>query len=643
MGGNNGGGYSFGQRLMAAGSSDPMGTFQKIDATNQAKAVQSDLVNYTGGYDPKTGINWATGRQTPDNPMAEMSKDPMMGIFARTNPQQFLSTVATQIMAPPKPYQITTPEGTSQTRLFTAPQAMAWQAANPKGSIVGSDNAKPLDPNTPVQTAETYQGGYKQEMQRTPGTNTWAPLGGRGAPAVLPQSDLGKLAFDMNNGFMGGGSFIPGQQGSGAHPNSGTGTVPAASPVTQSGPSSFGPPPTSPALAQPFRAGISALAPDGSIPQTAAQTSMGSSANPGGSGIPSQAGFNDLFRAALQKPIVEAQQSQLNLQKTQQEVDAAKAKNAFTTLPPNLYADNPQPGKLAYNDEYIQNLPPQSQARFSSLPPEIQAQLGPILSGKTAPPESGRAMTDPILQNVLRSASLVDPNFNEQTWRARNKQIQDLASHDAASAGGQKIAAQTLTEHLFGLADAAADNKNNSWAGTPGNWVDNFAVGAFPPGAIGNSAAKKGNLENFRVHKIGVGEEGTKVQSGSAGTDSSKAEMAGRFSEDADISSNIGAIGGLADMMQQRVQSQVDKHNSIMGTHVTVADWLGPDAMKKYGALQQLSNDMKAGKRVDPAYVKQTLSRAAGGQAGASGRWDNGTPIPPGSKLNWTPEKGLHP
>lgn len=287
--------------------------------------------------------------------------------------------------------------------------------------------------------------------------------------------------------------------------------------------------------------------------------------------------------------------------------------NKLTGQSDNLGAPTPPPNQQPFSSPYIKTLAPDAQQRFSQVNPSLQPLVSQILSGALQPPENGKAITDPKTRNLLTQAIQVDPSFNEQVWRARNDANKDMAASTPNSFGGQRIAAQTLIGHLTGLLDSAADNNNASSLGSLGNSAANTGVQYTSPGTIGNSAAKKAALENFNVHKIGVGEEGTKIMSGSAGTDTAKADMEERFSPDADISSTVGSVGALADMMRQRVQSQLDKYNGIMRTNMTPEDILGPKASAQYKALQQISQDAKSGKPITPQYVKQVLSKLGNG------------------------------
>lgn len=276
--------------------------------------------------------------------------------------------------------------------------------------------------------------------------------------------------------------------------------------------------------------------------------------------------------------------------------------------PANQPAQSGQAAPFFMND-FIKGLPQDAQQRFAQIPAAQQPVIAGILSGATPPPPgTGRSPEIMgMMQDQLRKAAYVLPNFNEQLWQARNEQTKDMTNSTPNSAGGQRVAAQTLTGHIWGLLDAAADNNNNNFLGNIGNMADNALVANTGQGTHGNSAAKKAALENFKVHQIGVGEEGTKVMSGQAGTDSAKKDMQDRFTENGDIPSTVGSTGALAEMMQQRIQSQVDKQNSIMGTNMTPADWLGPKAMKQYNAIQQIAEAAKSGQEVTPKSVKMTL------------------------------------
>jgi len=551
-----------GQGALALFSKDPVGTLSKLAAARQSNAIQSDLTNYTGGYDPKTGINWASGRQIPENPIAEMSKDPMMGIFARTNPQQFLTTVASQIMAPPEAYQVTNKDGTSQTRLFTRPQIMAWQQANPEGSAVKSDNAKPLDPNTPMQTVKGFQGGREQEFVRQPGTTNWGTLGEPGAPAVMPQSDIGKMAFDMRN-FMGGGSAVPGQQGSGA-PNGGslgTGVVPKASPPTQAGSAMFSPPAAAPALAQPFRAGITALpnnfAPGVSAlpgqapqaPQVSAQSAMGATPNPNGSGVPD---IKSLFQAAMMKPILESQ-------KLQGEVGLQQARNALNGMPDNLTG----------NDAYSwveQNLPNGK---------ELSAMARKVASGDQKPPPIGRpgSIGEQVQALVARAEPGVDVG---QRFRTEQEYSQ------AGPTGKAIRAVDTTIRHADKMLQTFDEMHNGS-------------IPVF--NSIGNAASEavgSGVPGQFNTERDAVAAEARKVFAGASGGGLSELnEWKANLPQNASPERMQKSAQALIDLLQGRIEPLLFNYNQTTGKNKTIEDFLSPDSVKIWQRVKAAAAGVK--------------------------------------------------
>lgn len=279
-----------------------------------------------------------------------------------------------------------------------------------------------------------------------------------------------------------------------------------------------------------------------------------------------------------------------------------------------------------YKGDYIKSLPDDAQARFAALSPAVQLQLGPILAGRTSPPESGRAQTDPQLKHVLRLAAFVDPEFNEQTWRERNKMATEFADMSQSKLGGMQASAQKILNHTTDALGAGADLNNNSWLGTTGNYLDNGLVRQAPPGAPGNSPAKKAALTNAQGYKQGVGDEFEKLMAGGPGAQAAKQEAQKLMDEDQDISGLIGGASAVAEMMRGQVQPQLDKYNQIMGTKLSMQDWLGKEANAKYLLIQQMASDIKAGKKVDAQEVRKridALSSPTG--TGSTGSWNDPT------------------
>jgi hypothetical protein len=306
----------------------------------------------------------------------------------------------------------------------------------------------------------------------------------------------------------------------------------------------------------------------------------------------------------------------------------------------------PQAPALVYKGDYIKSLPPEAQARFASLSPAMQLQLGPILSGKTSPPESGRAQTDPHLQRVLRTASLIDPDFDEQAWRERNKAAVDLAdTKSPGSSGGQRVAARTFLGHATDLLQAAANKNNTSALGTAGNWVDNALVDHTSPGTPGNSTAKKTVQNKFGIAREGVAEELGKIVSGGAPTVDQRKTISEQFGDNADVSSVVGGVGEAAEMMAKRIQSQVDSYNMTMKTHETLQSWLGPEAYKQYQTLVKIAEDSEGGKKTDVATVKKSLAaiKPGGDEASAEAVPGAGVIIQNGNRFDAKTHQYLGP
>lgn len=340
--------------------------------------------------------------------------------------------------------------------------------------------------------------------------------------------------------------------------------------------------PNAPGGAQPAPSGV--VARDGTIP-TGAMQPVGAT--------------------AADKPVYDATAA----------TDRSPERRPWLTAPPAATAPQQGTPRMVYSDEYIHALPAQSQAAFAALPPAIQFQLGPILSGKASPPESGRAQTDPQLKNILRMAAMVDPNFNEQTWRQRNKMATEYVDMSNGKLGGMQASSQKVLNHLTDAIGAGADMGNDSWLGTPGNFVDNALVRQAPPGAPGNSPAKKSALTSAQGFKKGVGEEFEKFMAGAPGAEKSKEEAQRLLDEDQDISGLIGGAGAIAEMMKGQAEPQLAKYNEAMGAHKTLRDWLGPESTAKYDFIQQLAADVKAGKNVDATEVKRRLAALRAGAA----------------------------
>lgn len=287
-----------------------------------------------------------------------------------------------------------------------------------------------------------------------------------------------------------------------------------------------------------------------------------------------------------------------------------------------------QTAQPVYQDSYIKSLSPEAQAKFGALPPGVQYQLGPILAGKTSPPESGRAITDPQTKNILRMAAYVDPDFNEQTWRARNEAaLQRADSKNPGSTGAQVTAAKTLLGHLTDLAKVGVEMNNTSVLGPGGNSIDNWAANQLPT-AIGGDPAFQAKLRHFREHAQGGAGELGKITSGGPGTQSEKSSFEANFPEDGNLEAILGGAGGAADMMQKRIQSQLEAYNKTMKTKETLADWLGPESYAQYKVLTKLSADAMAGKKIKPADARRALAAVSNPTEEAAPQGDRTSPAP---------------
>lgn len=299
-----------------------------------------------------------------------------------------------------------------------------------------------------------------------------------------------------------------------------------------------------------------------------------------------------------------------------------------------------KPSALVYQGEYIKSLSPIAQERFASFAPQVQLELGPMLAGHTNPPESGRSQTDPHLRRLLKLAALVDPEFDEQKWRERNKAAVDLAdTKSPGSTGGQRVAARTFLGHATDLVEAEANKNNTSAMGSAGNWIDNKWVQNTSPETEGNSTAKKTIQTKAGVSREGVVEELGKIVKGGPPTVPELAALSEHFPENSDISSVVGSVGEAADMMAKRINEQVNTYNMTMGTHETLEKWLGPESYRQYQMLTKLASDSVAGKEMNVQTVKAAIAAVKSSgfkSSGAISTEENIPPVPRGvTQTEW--------
>lgn len=216
---------------------------QRQDSINLARSKQSALAQGMGGYDPASGLtlpNLAMTGSQPMQPMdlpasdfnpakamtqrqgmavegtnptvAAMRGDPMLAMAAQVDPQGTLSSIVTRMMAPPKSYQITGPDGQSRTGMFSETQIRQLQGQGLQ--IAEVDKAKPIDPNqAPTLLQQPGADNREHSFMWQPGMGAPKPWGAPGKIVNPAQSELGKMAQDMQT--MGGGASMgPGFSGS---------------------------------------------------------------------------------------------------------------------------------------------------------------------------------------------------------------------------------------------------------------------------------------------------------------------------------------------------------------------------------------------------------------------------------------------
>jgi hypothetical protein len=146
--------------------------------------------------------------------------------------------------------------------------------------------------------------------------------------------------------------------------------------------------------------------------------------------------------------------------------------------------------------------------------PKAQAGIMRGMVDGTIQPPSSFAASKPYWQAMLAGAKNLDPNFDENTWTARHKMTNDLASSGNSSMGGILSNGGSSFSHLAELSGSMSGLGNASHDFPGGGYV------AYGQNAIGNALGgsdTKAKLKAINDNLGHYGQESTKFYSGTGG------------------------------------------------------------------------------------------------------------------------------
>lgn len=249
----------------------------------------------------------------------------------------------------------------------------------------------------------------------------------------------------------------------------------------------------------------------------------------------------------------------------------------------------------------------------TNISPYYQDTIRGMING-TLPPPSGRAQMDQNSQNLLRAAMSVDPSFSYERWLQKNEMAKKMADQNPTSAGGMRVAGQTMINHTTSFLKAMSEYDNGSDGGKLGGSIANWTTENMPTFNIngmelGPNQQQRSVLNSASQYGDNAATELEKLTTGGKPGEGSKKEAKSHFSTAGSIADSLGGAAAAVDIMRGKVAPQVKQYNEINGTNMSVDDWLGPEVAQKIKVIEALNNQVRTGHPVSVAQVRNALSQ----------------------------------
>lgn len=246
--------------------------------------------------------------------------------------------------------------------------------------------------------------------------------------------------------------------------------------------------------------------------------------------------------------------------------------------------------------------------------PALAAQVQAVIDGRVPLPTGARV--NPQQQRVREAVLQIDPTFDSNVSRTRQKFQMEYGSTAPNSVGGQKILMGTALGHLGELAESSVKMGNGSGMGLAPLGHFSNRIGNLTTANSANAVALEDKAAKFsgEVGKLYSGSQGGGVHE--------REETRSRFSPNNTPEEMAAALEASRDLILSKQRALEAQAESIYGPEgAQKFDFVGPegrDALNK---------------------IEEAIVRLRGGKSGAA---SNAAPPSPGA-YSWSPDKGLQP
>lgn len=223
-----------------------------------------------------------------------------------------------------------------------------------------------------------------------------------------------------------------------------------------------------------------------------------------------------------------------------------------------------------------------------------------MLEGREAPPPAGRV--NPINTSLLNAAHLIDPTFDESTWKERFTTRQSMASGPIYQ---NTLNMNTAMGHVAQLGQQFAKEGNiqSPLLNIPLNWVSETVLG-------------KSGVPDTRRAIDTAASEIRRALSGSAGSLVELQEWQKNFPLNGSPVQQMNAVKAAADILKVRMGEMTDQVNTALGKGVAPTEFLSPNAKKALEAIDSMSSPDDTGTSGLGAAGRILTGAALGGPVG---------------------------
>lgn len=231
---------------------------------------------------------------------------------------------------------------------------------------------------------------------------------------------------------------------------------------------------------------------------------------------------------------------------------------------------------------------------LNQAPPILRTKVLQALDGRIAPP-TGLALRDPMQQQVLTMAQMVDPSFDMAKWAVRHKMHLDYSP--GGKIGNNLASASMSVNHLYDLMEAAKKLNNNNWimGNVAREWIGNPIARNMDwesKGANGKTIPKYADrLADFDLKKkLAMEELGKFLRGSGAGNLTQHQELMDTMKAAKSEGELMTSVKGAIQMLGGKMEPYAAAYNQTFNTNRPVADFLSPEAKKHLDLIQGNGN-----------------------------------------------------